>query len=307
MKRLLITGATGFIGRHCLELLLIEKAFEIHAVSLKEQQSDQPDIQWHQADLLDSLQVLRLLTQVKPSHLLHFAWYTEPGMYWTSAENLRWIEASLTLIRAFSLHGGERVVVAGTCAEYDWKCGYCIEDVTPLLPTTLYGICKNSLQMILAGFSEQSGLSSAWGRIFFPYGPYDYPTKLVSSVIRSLLKGKPAPCSHGNQIRDYLYVQDVAEAFIRILESDLQGPVNIASGYPVTIKKIVYKIAEKLNGRDLIRLGELPLSPKEPDLLLGNVSRLSKEVGWQPKHDLNHGLEKTIVYWKNQLNNEGVS
>jgi len=307
MKRLLITGATGFIGRHCLELLLIEKAFEIHAVSSKEQQSDQSDIQWHQADLLDSSQVLRLLTQVKPSHLLHFAWYTEPGMYWTSTENLRWIEASLTLIRAFSINGGQRVVVAGTCAEYDWKYGYCIEDVTPLLPTTLYGICKNSLQMMLAGLSEQSRLSSAWGRIFFPYGPYDYPTKLVSSVIRSLLKGKPAPCSHGNQIRDYLYVQDVAEAFIRILESDLQGPVNIASGYPVTIKNIVYKIAEKLNGRDLIRLGELPLSPKEPDLLLGNVSRLSKEVGWQPKQDLNHGLEKTIIYWKNQLNNEGVS
>ena len=306
MKRLLVTGATGFIGRHCLELLLIEKAFEIHAVSSKEQQSYQPDIQWHQADLLDSSQVLRLLTQVKPSHLLHFAWYTEPGMYWTSAENLRWIEASLTLIRAFSIHGGQRVVVAGTCAEYDWKCGYCSEGITPLLPTTLYGICKNSLQMMLSGFSEQSGLSIAWVRIFFPYGPYDYPTKLVSSVIRSLLKGKPAPCSHGNQIRDYLYVQDVAEAFIRVLGSDLQGPVNIASGIPVSLKEIVYKIAEKLNGRDLVRLGDLPVSPKEPDLLLGNVSRLSKEVGWQPKYDLNHGLDKTIIYWKSQLNEEGV-
>jgi len=285
---------------------LIEKSFEIHAVSSEEQEGGQPDMQWHQADLLDSPQVLRLLEKVRPSHLLHFAWYTEPGMYWTSAENLRWIEASLALIRAFAIHGGQRVVVAGTCAEYDWKYGYCSEDVTPLLPTTLYGICKNSLQIMLAGFSEQSGLSSAWGRIFFPYGPYDYPSKLVSSVTRSLLQGKPAPCSHGNQIRDYLYVQDVAEAFIRILESDLQGPVNIASGYPVTIKKIVHKIAEKLNGRDLVRLGDLPVSPKEPDLLLGNVSRLSKEVGWQPKYDLNHGLDKTIIYWKSQLNEEGV-
>lgn len=301
MKRLLITGATGFIGRHCLELLLIEKKFEIHAVSSEEQVGGGQDVNWHQTDLLDSSKVLRLLEKVKPSYLLHFAWYTEPGMYWTSAENLRWIEASLVLIRAFVIHGGQRVVVAGTCAEYDWKCGYCSENITPLLPTTLYGICKNSLQMVLAGFSEQLGLSSAWGRIFFPYGPYDYPSKLVSSVIRSLLQGKPAPCSHGNQIRDYLYVQDVAEAFIRVLESDLQGPVNIASGHPVTIKEIVYKIAEKLNRRDLIRLGDLPVSPDDPDLLVGNVSRLTNEVGWRQKYDLDYGVDETIIYWNNQF------
>ncbi|MGV7224872.1 MAG: NAD-dependent epimerase/dehydratase family protein [Nitrospinales bacterium] len=304
MKKLLLTGATGFIGRHCLDLLLTEEIFEIHAVSSKKPKSDWLDVHWHQTNLLDSTQVAKLLAQVRPSHLLHFAWHTDPGTCYTSTENIRWVEASLALLRAFSLYGGQRIVVAGTCAEYDWKYGFCTENVTPVLPTTLYGICKNSLQVILSALSKQTGLSSAWGRIFFVYGPHDYPSKLVPSVIRSLLQGKPALCSHGNQIRDYLYVQDVADALVEILKSDVQGPVNIASGIPVSLKEIIYKVAEKLDGKNLIRLGALPVSPDEPNLLVGNVGRLSNELGWRPKYDLDNGLGKTIIDLRNQLNEE---
>jgi len=306
MKRLLLTGATGFIGRHCLELLFTEKAFEIHAVSSKELKSNWLDVHWHQIDLLDSNQVSKLLAKVRPSHLLHFAWHTDPETCYTSVENLRWVEASLSLLRSFSSHGGKRIVVAGTCAEYDWKYGYCSENLTPLFPTTLYGICKHSLQIMLAVFSKQTGLSSAWGRIFFVYGPYDYPNKLVPSVTRSFLQGKRALCSHGNQIRDYLYVQDVADALIDILKSDVQGPVNVCSGQPIPLKEIVHKIAEKLGGENLIRLGALPVSPDEPDLIVGNVGRLLNDVGWQPKYDLDKGLDKTIIGLREQLKEEGI-
>jgi len=306
MKRLLLTGATGFIGRHCLELLPMEKIFEIHAVSSKTLKSDRSGIIWHQADLLDSKQVSGLLAQIRPSYLLHLAWHTDPENCYTSAENFRWVEAGLTLLREFALNGGQRIVVAGTCAEYDWKYGYCTENITPLMPTTLYGICKHSLQILLAAFSKQTGLSSAWGRIFFVYGPNDYPSKLVSSVTRSLLQGNPALCSHGNQIRDYLYVQDVADAFVEILKSDVQGPVNIASGIPVSLKEIIYKVAEKLERKDLIRLGALPSSPDEPDLIVGSVSRLSNEVGWQPKYDLDKGLDNTIIVLREQLKEEEI-
>lgn len=158
--------------------------------------------------------------------------------------------------------------------------------------------------MVLASFCQQIGLSSAWGRIFFPYGPDDNPNKLVPSVICSLLQARPAKCSAGTQIRDYIYVLDVAEAFIEILKSDVKGPVNISTGNPISLKEIIYKIAEKLNGKDLVRLGSLPTSAEEPDLLIGNASRLSNEVGWHPKHDLDHGLNETIISWENRLNVE---
>ena len=296
MKRILLTGATGFIGRYCLQLLSAAENSEIHAVSSNEQKKNGLNVHWHQTDLLDSGQVSELLAQVKPSHLLHFAWYAVPGKYWNSIENIRWVQASLALLHAFFLHGGQRAVAAGTCAEYDWKYGYCSENLTPLVPATLYGTCKHSLQIMLDAFSKQTVFSSSWGRIFFLYGPHEHPQKLVSSVIRSLLRGKPARCTHGNQIRDYLYVQDVAEAFIALLNSKVQGPVNIASGHPITLKDIILKIAKKTNRQNLVELGVIPTLANEPHLLIADVKRLFDEVGWRPKYDLDYGLEQAIEY-----------
>lgn len=300
MKKVLITGATGFIGRHCLPSLL-EVGYEVHAVSSKISTSKLPNVYWHQVDLLDTVRISRLIAEVRPTQLLHFAWFTAPGEYWNSLENLRWVRASLDLLQAFASHGGRRVVMAGTCAEYDWQYGYCSEQVTPLAPATLYGACKHSLQIMLEASARQTGLSVAWGRIFFLYGPHEHPDRLVSSVICALLQGEPALCSHGNQIRDFLYVQDVADAFVTLLGSDVTGAVNIASGYPVALKDIIYEIAEKLDRRALIQLGAVPALANEPPLLVADVSLLTSKVGWSPKFDLDLGLEKTISWWKKHL------
>jgi len=213
MKKVLVTGGNGFIGRHCLPLLL-DQGYEVHIVDLTFVEEKNSDVQWHKANLLDPGQVSRLMAQVQPTHLLHLAWYAVPGKFWTCVENFRWVQASLDLLQAFVSHGGHRVIMAGTCAEYDWKYGFCSEGMTPLLPATLYGACKHSLQVMMDAFSRQTGLSSAWGRVFFLYGPYEHSERLVSSVIRSVLKGDPALCSHGNQIRDFLHVEDVASAFV---------------------------------------------------------------------------------------------
>lgn len=300
MKRVLLTGATGFIGRHCLPLLS-SRGFEIHAVSSKSQLEVNSDIKWHKADLLNSLQIRNLIADVMPSHLLHFAWYAEPGKCWTSQENIRWVQSSLELLQEFVAHGGRRAVMAGTCAEYDWRHGCCIERMTPLAPATLYGTCKHSFQMMLGCLSKQTGLSSAWGRIFFVYGPYEHQSRLASSVICSLLKNERARCSHGDQIRDFLYVKDVAEAFVELLESRVEGPVNIGSGKPVELKEVIRKISYKIKGRDFIQYGVIPVSLDDPPLLVADVRRLTREVGWVPKYDLDKGLDETILWWRSRI------
>jgi len=284
---------------------LLANGYEVHAVSSKAAPEDRSGARWHEVDLLEPGRAAELVDKVRPTHLLHLAWYAVPRKYWTSPENLRWVQASLNLLQVFASRGGRRIVAAGSCAEYDWRYGYCSEQVTPLLPATLYGACKHSLQIMLESFARQTGLSAAWGRIFFLYGPGEYQTRLVASVIGSVLKSEPAPCSHGRQVRDFLYVQDVADAFVALLESDVSGPVNIASGRPVALKDIIYEIAEKAGRQDLIRLGALPAPENEPGLLVADTSRLSNEVGWSPGYNLNQGLEETISWWKKQLCKNG--
>jgi nucleoside-diphosphate-sugar epimerase len=299
MKKVLVTGATGFVGHHCL-LPLLANGYEIHAVSSQPAPPSLDDIRWHRIDLLDSEQMTDAVAHIRPTHLLHFAWITTPGKYWIAPENLSWVQASLGLLQTFTRCGGQRVVMAGTCAEYDWRYGYCSEQVTPLAPTTVYGVCKHALQSMLMAFAAQTGLSAAWGRIFFAYGPREHPTRLVPSVIGALLEGEAARCSHGRQIRDFLYIEDVAEAFATLLASDVIGPVNIASGKPVALKDVINLIATLFKRPDLIQLNALPPAAGDPPVLVGDISRLSREVGWGPKYDWEHGLTRTIDWWRTQ-------
>lgn len=301
MKRLLITGATGFIGRHCLSLACGHE-FEVHAVSSRLAER-QESVTMHQVDLHVAADVMQLLHDVQPTHLLHLAWFVKPGAFWTSTENMRWLQTSLQLLDAFVMNGGQRVVMAGTCAEYDWNYGYCSERTTPLVPRMLYGTCKHALQLALHMYAQQTGLSAAWGRVFFPYGPHEPIDKLVASVTRALLEHRPVHTSHGLQIRDFLHVTDVAGAFIAMLESDVVGPVNIGSGHPVSIREVLTEIAQHTGSEELIELGARQVAPDEPPLLVADVRRLTNEVGWKPKHTLRTGIEETVSWWRTQLDN----
>jgi nucleoside-diphosphate-sugar epimerase len=301
MKRVLVTGATGFIGRHSLKSLC-ERGYKVHGLSSRATpaQVKGSEILWHQIDLHNRAALSDLIKSIHPTHLLHFAWNTDPGKYWTTPENLTWVQSSIEMLKCFTQSGGQRVVIAGTCAEYDWRYGFCVEDQTPLSPATLYGTSKHALQLLAQAYASQSGLSLAWGRIFFVYGPYEHPKRLVSSIIRGMLRQEEIPCSHGRQIRDFLHVQDVANAFVSLLDSDAVGPVNIASGAPVSIREIVSKIASHFQADHLLRIGALPVTANDPPLLVADVRRLVGEVGWQPQFTLDTGLAQTIEWWRAQ-------
>ena len=290
--KVLVTGGRGFIGQHCLPQLLA-KGYDVHAVSSSPQNST-VGVQWHQANLLDVTQIAPLLRTVSPSHLLHLAWYTEHGKYWTSRKNLNWVQASLSLMHEFAESGGQRFVAAGTCAEYDWAYDICDEVSTPCRPATLYGAAKYSTHLLLESWSMHSSLSSAWGRIFNVYGPGEHPSRLVPSVIHSLLGGEPALCTNGEHERDFMYVEDVAAACVILLNSDVRGAVNIASGESVPLKDVVYTIAQQLGRRDLVRMGAVPCNVNEPVNLIADISRLQYEVGFRPSYKLKQGIALTI-------------
>lgn len=299
MKRVLLTGASGFIGKHAIGQL-VAKGFEVHALSSK-REGVINGINWHRVNLLESAESKDLMFKIHASHLLHFAWYAEPGKFWKSKENFRWLESSIGLLRNFKESGGERVVMAGTCAEYDWNYGYCSEMITPLNPATTYGVCKNVLQQTLRAYCEEESLSSAWGRVFFLYGPNEHPARLVSSVINSLLRGGVAKCTHGNQLRDFMHVEDVASAFVALLDSAVIGPVNIASGLPVSLREVVNIAADYIGAQERVQFGVIPAPQNEPSLLVGNNQRLLNEVGWNQQRDLPAGIKESVDWWKRNL------
>src|SRR3990167_1372854 len=269
VKKVLLTGATGFIGAHCIEPLL-QRGYEVVGISSKTQiQSDF----LLQVDLFNKRLVEETLARFQPTHLLHLAWYAKPPDYWNSPLNLAWHEASIHLVQKFFGFGGRRVVVAGTCAEYEWGYPLCEETRTPCCPGTLYGAAKLSLSILLQKMSQLSKRSLAWGRLFHLYGPREYPMRLVPTVICKLLKNERVLCSHGQQIRDYLHVQDAADALTALLDHDLEGSINIGSGCRIRVVEIIETIAEKIGNKELIQLGSIASNQNDPPILIPCIRR----------------------------------
>lgn len=300
VKRALVTGASGFVGYQCL-LPLVGRGYEVHAVARSRHRESPDGVIWHEADLLDSAQVHVLVAEIRPTHLIHSAWYLEPGAFYRSPKNFDWVHASVNLLQTFSEFEGRRCVMVGTGYEYDLGYGYCVEGLTPCNPTTTYGQCKDVMRRLLESYSDTVKISTAWARIFFLYGPREYPSRLVASIVNALLRGEPAACSSGEQIRDYLHVQDAAEALVNILDSDVEGPINVGTGRPITIREIVDEIAKIIGRPELIRPGEIPDDPTSPPLIVADVTRLTQEVGWRPRLSLNEGLQNTVDWWANSL------
>jgi len=309
LKRVLITGATGYIGRWSVPAAMA-RGFDVHTVGTRRAGAENPlpgeldGASHHATDLFDREAVAGLVEQIRPTHLLHFAWNATPGVYWTTPENFRWVSASLDLLETFHRAGGDRAVMAGSCAEYDWSAaGICHEFHTPLATdggrqATPYATAKIALQKMLDSYGRQEGLSTAWGRIFFQFGPYEHPARLIASVINALLAGREAQCTAGQQTRGFLHTADVGDAFAALLDADVQGPVNIGSDTPVTIAEVVRTIGEIMGKPDLIGLGKRETPASEPPLLLPDARRLRDEVGWRPGRSLRAGLEDVVGWWR---------
>ncbi len=305
MKRILVTGATGFIGRQSLDPL-IRLGYEVHGITEDVSPRHPEGVRWHCENLFDNARVDELVGSIKPSHLLHFAWFAKPGEYWMSFENLRWVQASVALLHSFVKHGGQRFVGAGTCAEYDWRYARCQENATPLASKTLYAVSKRAFSDVLQAVADNTSLSSAWGRIFMLYGPHEHPKRLVPAVVLPLLEGRPADCTAGRQVRDLLHVSDVGRAFAALVDSEVTGAVNIASGNPVAIREVVEKAAAIIGRKDLLRLGALETPADDPAQLVASVHRLTNEVNWRPQIGLDEGLAQTVEWWRGQTLQRGT-
>ncbi|MDE1923468.1 MAG: NAD-dependent epimerase/dehydratase family protein, partial [Gammaproteobacteria bacterium] len=175
-RRVLITGAGGFIGRWSVPPLL-RRGFDVHAVISPDPARPVPEqlrgATLHRTDLIVPERAVELVAALAPTDLLHFAWIAKPGVYAASTDHYRWLEAGRTLLAAFLAAGGSRAVAAGSSAEYAATgAGLCVEGRSPLADAPApspYAECKLALQRFWESECRHAGTAAAWGRIFFQF------------------------------------------------------------------------------------------------------------------------------------------
>ncbi len=294
MKRLLVTGVTGFIGVHCLRLILEGDYDEVHAVNRSGQGPAVPKLTWYAADLRVAAEATRIVDSVCPTHLFHAAWIATPGVYLSSPENADWTQASIALVRTFAEQGGQRFVGVGSSAEYAPSDAPCDEDRTPLEPTSVYGLNKVATWRAVQTLAETYGMQAAWGRVFLPYGPGDLPQRLIPSALAALRAGKPLLLSTGEQQRDFIYAPDAAKLLVGLLNASATGAFNIGSGEPRSVRSVIEALADRFDARDLLRFGALPARAWEPPMLVASIRKLS-ELGLEAPTSMADALDGLIA------------
>lgn len=282
--KVILTGATGFVGRYVEREL---GRLGIEYISLQRRADCNERV--IQMDLLAPHELGALFQKLKPTHLIHLAWYTEHGKYWDSDLNLRWVLATKHLVEAFCSSGGQHIVITGTCAEYDSTYGYCVEEVTPIKPNSLYGVCKDATRNITQLVVKKHGASMSWARIFFPYGPGESSQRLLPSLFKAF-KGEVLPFGvNASCYRDLLHVGDAARAILTCALSKFDGAVNICSGKPVLISEIVEAVARIQNCDSNLILGLAPTNLENNNLLVGS-NKILRSLNWDQEIMLSQGI-----------------
>jgi nucleoside-diphosphate-sugar epimerase len=303
--RVLITGANGFVGSHVARLLVAEGC-EVHALVREngEQwriQDILPSLHLWQSDLLALATVNNYLHKIKPELCIHLAWYAEPGKYLNSQENLNSLQASLNLLSQLAEVGCRRFIGIGTCFEYDLDIGY-LSESSLTKPITLYAATKVALATVLRQFAQITEMEMAWIRLFYQYGPMEDERRLIPAIITSLLRDEVVKITKGEQIRDFLHIEDIASAIWAVAKNNVSGVVNVGSGQPVTVGQIALELGNLLGKPDLIHLGALPYRPNDPMFICANNELLRKKTDWTQKYNLTTGLKNTIEWYKDHLN-----
>jgi nucleoside-diphosphate-sugar epimerase len=281
----LVTGAAGFIGRHVVSQL---RSAGVEVVSIEHA--------WH-----SRVQVESLLGTSAIRRCIHLGWYANPADY-LSAEvaNSRSLRSSIELLGVLMSRGCEHLTVAGTSAEYRPR-AFALSEAEDVEEATSYAHAKATLRDLTAELSRLNVLPTAWCRIFNVAGPGEHPDRLLPLVARALLGGSPLALTDGTQVRDFLDVRDVAAAFVAASGARLLGPINVCSGEGVRLKDLISELASRCGSLELLHFGERTRRPGDPDMVVGDNTRLVNEAGWRPSKSRSQMLDDVVQYWRSQL------
>ena len=294
--RVLVTGGGGFIGSSAIADLLTNS----HHVVAADRGADHlarivgkfPGVSVVPIDLSDAQRVASLLRDTQPEALVHLAWYANPVDYLVSHANLAALSMTNTLVEASLAAGCRKIVIGGSCAEYDVYDRLMVEN-DRVAPRSLYAACKLAAYQVADVLAREVGAELAWARIFHIHGPGEDPRRLVPYVASQLRKGLPVELTDGTQIRDQLHVSDVASALVTLLTPGASGVYNVCSGEPISLRQVLETVADFCGDKTLLKFGVKPRRPNETEFLAGDSRRL-RSLGWAPRFGFRDGLRDAL-------------
>lgn len=290
--RIFVTGATGFIGSAFCRAAqasghsvagLCRSAAAARALSDK-------SVDGLTGTLADP--PWAALRAWAPEVCVHAAWIATPGVYLESPGNEDYRRWSLHLLRELAAAGVKCFVALGTCAEYGHSDLALAEDSSPLQPASVYARSKHALHRDLREVMHTSGARLAWLRIFYPYGEGEHPRRLCSSILRSLRQGEQVRLKNPDSVRDYIHIDDVAGALVRICEHGADGAINVGTGRGVTVREVARRIGERVGRPELIQTEPEPV-PDACPRVVADIRKL-RGLGWEPRVSLETGLDRLV-------------
>ncbi|MDQ6756639.1 MAG: NAD(P)-dependent oxidoreductase [Bacteroidota bacterium] len=274
--KILVTGATGFVGKHVLNELLKYDHQIIVTIRNKVSVTDLPDaIKVVELDLDNLESNKNYFTETgKPDLLIHLAWQGLPN-YKEKFHVEKNLPSHSAFLKNMVENGLQNVVVTGTCFEYGMKEG-CLSEDMESDPQNPYAMAKDELRKFLEELQQQHPFTLKWIRLFYMYGEGQNPNSLLSQLESALQKGDEVfNMSGGEQIRDYLSVEKVAEYIVKIaLLNEITGIINCCSGNPIKVKTFVENYLEEKNKKITLNLGYYPYPDYEAMAFWGDDKKL---------------------------------
>ncbi|NQU34605.1 MAG: NAD(P)-dependent oxidoreductase [Bacteroidetes bacterium] len=310
-EAILITGASGFIGRHLVRRLLknnyriicFDLVFENDFVNEFEGK-----LEMQTGNLMDVVFIKDLINVCSPNYVFHFAGSksrTNLLSEFTSSNQINYLGTLNLFESLIACVDLKLVTILGTIEEYGHTRSPFKEDSNEL-PNSAYGLSKLSATKLAMIFYQQFNLPVVVMRPSIAYGPSQGEEMFIPALIKSLIRQQPFKMTEGNQLRDFLYIDDLTDALIQGIScTGLEGQiVNIASGTSYTIRDVAMQIAEITKSKEYLKLGELPYRKFEIMDYTVDVSKASTLLQWQAKTKLSYGLKKTILFYQKMLSDE---